>query len=191
MHGWHTKTSAHLCEHARSYQRKCVFFICVWYNTWLHIDSFEYKSGEENFHFSNMVDFGGFSADTISIAMTAAPKSIPVLNSIYSLAIDIRETSQRVKANKEDCEKLSERIETLIGFITQGDLSDGLNEPMQRALCRFEEFLGECLRFIDTFVEATRFRNIISSSSDEKKISWFESGVNSIFEWSQFRYWNE
>jgi len=82
-----------------------------------------------------------FSMDTMSVVLTSAPKSIPVLNGIFKLGTDIRETTERVEANKNQCEQLSERIDTLIGFLAQRDLSNDLNEAMHIALRRFEAFL--------------------------------------------------
>jgi uncharacterized protein (DUF2225 family) len=107
--------------------------------------------------------------DTISVALTSAPKAVPVLSNIFKLSTDIRETTQRVEANKGQCEKLSERIDTLIGFLAQRDLSNSLNEAMHMALCRFEAFLRRCLEFISTFLEASWFKRIINNKDYEKK----------------------
>ena len=47
----------------------------------------------------------------------------------------------------EQCEQLSERIDTLNGFLAERDLSTSLNEAMHMALRRFEAFLRRCLEF--------------------------------------------
>ena len=107
--------------------------------------------------------------ETISVALTNAPKSIPILNGIYKLATDIRETSERVSANKTQCEQLSERIDTMIGFLGQRDLSHNLNDAMHTALHRFETFLRRCLEFISTFVETSWFKRIVNNKDYEKK----------------------
>ncbi|CAF4158504.1 unnamed protein product [Rotaria sp. Silwood2] len=107
--------------------------------------------------------------DTISVALTAAPKSIPVLSNIYKLTTDIQETTQRVEVNKQQCEQLSERIDTLIGFLAQSDLSNCLNEAIHRALHRLETFLRQCLEFISTFIEASWFKRIVNNRDYEKK----------------------
>ncbi|CAF3620375.1 unnamed protein product [Rotaria sordida] len=116
------------------------------------------------------MDMPGSSAmDTISVAMTSLPKSIPVLSNIYKLSTDIRETAERVEVNKQQCGQLSERIDILIGFLAQRDLSDCLNEAMHRALHRFETFLRQCLDFISTFIEASWFKRIVNNKDYEKK----------------------
>ena len=107
--------------------------------------------------------------ETISVALTNAPKSIPILNGIYKLATDIRETSERVSANKTQCEQLSERIDTIIGFLGQRDLSDSVNEAMHIALHRFETFLRRCLELITTFVGTSWFKRIVNNKDYEKK----------------------
>ncbi|CAF3346232.1 unnamed protein product [Rotaria socialis] len=107
--------------------------------------------------------------DTFSIAMTSVPKSLPILSNIYKIATDIRETTERVEINKKQCEQLSERIDTLIGFLAQRDLSKCLNEAMHKALNRFETFLLQCLEYISTFIEATWFKRIVGNKEYEKK----------------------
>ncbi|CAF0871686.1 unnamed protein product [Rotaria sp. Silwood1] len=106
---------------------------------------------------------------TISVALTTVPQSIPVLSSIYKISTDIRETTQRVQVNKQQCEQLSERIDTLIGFLAQRDLSHCLNQAMHRALYRLETFLRQCLEFISTFIEASWFKRLINNKDYEKK----------------------
>jgi hypothetical protein len=107
--------------------------------------------------------------ETISVALTSAPKSIPVLNGIFKLATDIRETTERVGANKNQCEQLSERIDTLIGFLAQRDFSNSLNEALHIALHRFEAFLRRCLEFISIFLEASWFKRVINNKDYERK----------------------
>ena len=110
-----------------------------------------------------------FPMETMSVAMTSVPKALPVLGHIFKLSTDIRETTERVGANKEQCEQLSERIDTLIGFLAERDLSNSLNEAMHMALRRFEAFLRRCLEFISTFLEATWFKRIINNKDYERK----------------------
>lgn len=107
--------------------------------------------------------------DTLSIAMSSAPKSLPVLSNIYKIATDIRETSQRVEINKQQSELLSERIDTIIGFLADRDLSACLNESLHKALNRFETFLRQCLEFISSFLETSWFKRITNSKEYEKK----------------------
>lgn len=110
-----------------------------------------------------------FSMETMSAAMTNAPKSIPVLSNIVKLAADIRETTERVEVNKKQCERLSERIDTLIGFLAERDYSGCLKDSMHLALHRFETFLQECLEFISTFLETTWFKRIVNNKDHERK----------------------
>lgn len=110
-----------------------------------------------------------FPVDTLSVAMTAAPKSIPVVSSIFKISTDIRETSQRVAANRDECQKLSERIDTIIGFLADGDVLHSLNATMHMALSRFESFLCRCLEFITTFIDTSWMRRIINNKDHEKK----------------------
>lgn len=110
-----------------------------------------------------------FSMETMSAAMTNAPKSIPVLSNIVKLATDIRETTERVDINRQQCERLSQRIDTLIGFLAERDFSGRLTESMHLALNRFETFLQECLTFISTFLETTWFKRIVNNRDHEKK----------------------
>ncbi|CAF1308996.1 unnamed protein product [Adineta steineri] len=107
--------------------------------------------------------------ETVSVAMTAAPKSLPILSTIFKLSTDIRETSERVETNKSQCEQLSERIDTLIGFLAERDLSRCLNEAMHIALNRFEAFLRRCLEYISTFLETGWFKRIVNNKDFEKK----------------------
>lgn len=107
--------------------------------------------------------------ETMSAAMTTVPKALPVLGHIFKLSTEIQETTQRVAANKEQCEQLSERIDTLIGFLQQRDLSSSLNEAMHMALRRFEAFLRRCLEFISTFLEASWFKRIVNNKDYERK----------------------
>lgn len=107
--------------------------------------------------------------ETVSAAMTNAPKSIPVLGGIVKLATDIRETTERVDVNKQQCQRLSERIDTLIGFLAERDFSTSFTDSMHVALKRFEIFLRECLEFISTFLETTWFKRIINNKDHEKK----------------------
>ena len=110
-----------------------------------------------------------FSLDLMSVAMTSVPKSIPVLSGIYKLSTDIRETTERVEVNQKQCQQLSERIDTLIGFLAQRDLSSCLSEAMHIALHRFETFLRQCLEFISTFAEISWFKRIINNKDHERK----------------------
>ena len=119
--------------------------------------------------FNNIGGAGLLPAETISVAMTAAPKAIPVLSGIIKLSTDIRETTERVAANKDQCQQLSERIDTLIGFLAERDFSVSLNEAMHTALNRFESFLRRCLEFISTFLEASWMKRIMNNKDYEKK----------------------
>jgi hypothetical protein len=107
--------------------------------------------------------------ETVSAAMTSVPKALPVLGHIFKLSTDIRETTERVAANKEQCEQLSERIDTLIRFLAERDLSSSLNEAMHMALRRFEAFLRRCFEFISTFLEASWFKRVMNNKDYEKK----------------------
>ena len=107
--------------------------------------------------------------ETISAAMTTVPKSLPVLSGIFKLSTDIQQTTQRVATNKEQCEQLSQRIDTLIGFLAERDLSNSLNEAMHMALRRFETFLRRCLEFISTFLEASWLKRILNNKDYERK----------------------
>ena len=110
-----------------------------------------------------------FSMETMSAAMTNAPKSIPVLSNIVKLATDIRETTERVEVNRQQSERLSQRIDTLIGFLAERDFSGRLTDSMHLALNRFENFLQECLAFISTFLETTWFKRVVNNRDHEKK----------------------
>ena len=110
-----------------------------------------------------------FSRETMSVAMTHVPKSVPILGGIYKLATDIQETTQRVAVNQKQSEQLSERIDTLVGFLAQRDFSEQLSEAMHIALHRFESFLRQCLEFIETFVETSWFKRVIGNKEHERK----------------------
>lgn len=110
-----------------------------------------------------------FSRETMSVAMTHLPKSVPILGGIYKLATDIQETTQRVAVNQKQSEQLSERIDTLVGFLAQRDFSEQLSEAMHIALQRFETFLRQCLEFIETFVETSWFKRVIGNKEHERK----------------------
>ncbi|UJR17053.1 hypothetical protein I4U23_003950 [Adineta vaga] len=107
--------------------------------------------------------------ETLSVAMTSVPKSVPILSGIYKLSADIRETSERVETNKTQCQQLSERIDTLIGFLAQRDLSECLNDAMHIALHRFETFLQRCLEYISTFLETTWLKRIVNNKDYERR----------------------
>ena len=107
--------------------------------------------------------------ETLSVAATAVPKSVPVLSNIFKISTDIHETTERVETNKTQCTQLSERIDTLIGFLAQRDLSEHLNEALHIALHRFETFLQRCLEFISTFLETTWLKRVVNNKDYERK----------------------
>ncbi|CAF1121877.1 unnamed protein product [Adineta ricciae] len=107
--------------------------------------------------------------ETLSVAATTVPKSVPVLSNIFKISTDIRETTERVETNKTQCMQLSERIDTLIGFLAQRDLSERLNEALHIALHRFETFLQRCLEFISTFLETSWLKRVVNNKDYERK----------------------
>jgi hypothetical protein len=77
-----------------------------------------------------------------------------LVSTIIKAATEIREIARRVKANKDQCRQLSERIDIIVGFLQDKQFNDTLSEPVKVALMSFVKFLQECFEFINIFTNA-------------------------------------
>ncbi|CAF2793172.1 unnamed protein product [Rotaria sp. Silwood2] len=100
-------------------------------------------------------------ADSTTFMFSIALKGIPILlETIFKIGKEIRETVKRTKANRHQCLRLSERIDILTGFLRERKFDDALSESMKTALHNFITFLQKSLHFIEIFTNASFFKRL-------------------------------
>ncbi|CAF4776402.1 unnamed protein product, partial [Rotaria sp. Silwood1] len=103
-------------------------------------------------------------ADPTTLLLSMAAKSVPfLLETMFEIGKEIRDTARRTKANRHKCLRLSERIDILTGFLHEQKLDDTLNESMKTALQKFITFLQKSLEFIKIFTNASYFKRLLYS----------------------------
>lgn len=85
---------------------------------------------------------------------------IPVLNVIYKSTKQIREISQRTKANKRHCSDLSERIQMIGSLLNRCNLKHIRDETIKSRLESFAKFLIECIEFMNTFINDNAIKRL-------------------------------
>jgi hypothetical protein len=90
------------------------------------------------------------------------------LPNIFSTAIKIVKKVEEVKINKRQCQTLIDRLQTVISYLQTPSLLKRLrvnNDPLNQTLENFQRFLELCYDFISVFVDRSRIRRFISSST--------------------------
>jgi hypothetical protein len=77
-----------------------------------------------------------------------------LLNNIFKSANEIQQIVKRTKANQDQCSKLNNRIQTLVGFLQGVTFSDTINESLKLALINFANFLQKCIEFMNKFTRS-------------------------------------
>jgi hypothetical protein len=74
--------------------------------------------------------------------MQFAPNVIElILSGLNKMADKIRETVRKVKVNKYQCSRFSERVDMIVGFLQKEKLTNSSNMSLKTALKRFHKFL--------------------------------------------------
>lgn len=88
-----------------------------------------------------------------------------ILSTIKATGLKIRETAKKVKVNKYQCKRLSERIDVIIEYLQTDRLLKSTNVGLNRALELFAAFLQRCLEFISKFTKSNWFHRLIRNRS--------------------------
>jgi hypothetical protein len=92
-----------------------------------------------------------------------------LLTTIFKSANEIQEISKRIKANKYQCVRLSQRIQTLVDLLPGYTTTDTLNPSMKLALTNFANFLQICIDFMNQFTQANFVKRLFNNKSYQEK----------------------
>ena len=102
----------------------------------------------------------------ISAAAEVVPNVVEGLFSVIkATASKMRDTAKKVRVNRHQCTRLSERVDTIIEFLQNDLLSLSINLGLKKALERFEAFLQRCLQFIKKFTKSNWLYRIMRNHS--------------------------
>lgn len=77
-----------------------------------------------------------------------------LISGVCNTADKIRDTAKRVKVNRYQCTRLSDRVDTIVGFLQSDKMNNQIpNNSLKIALEQFQKFLQRCLEFIKKFVK--------------------------------------
>jgi glycerophosphoryl diester phosphodiesterase len=97
-----------------------------------------------------------------------------LLPNILSTTLKIVRKVDEVKINKRQCRTLTERIQVVTSYLQTPELLKRVklnNDPLQRTFENFQRFLELCLDYISTFVDRSKIRKFISSSSHKEEFN--------------------
>ncbi|KAJ7173334.1 hypothetical protein C8R46DRAFT_113409 [Mycena filopes] len=103
----------------------------------------------------------------------------PYLQAIASISLLIMETVQRVKDNKDECMKLTQRAVELVGAIINicGDSEAELAPAVIRSIHQFSETLEKILTFVRSQVKGGFWRRVFRSMEDADLITECNAGL--------------
>ncbi|CAF0794758.1 unnamed protein product [Adineta steineri] len=94
---------------------------------------------------------------------------VKVLPSIFKAAKTIYDISKQVKANKNQCQRLSERVQCVVAILKDGSLDDSNIASMEIALRSLEETLQESVNFVQEFTDSSIISRILHNSDHQDK----------------------
>jgi serine/threonine protein kinase len=99
------------------------------------------------------------------------PSPIDAISSILSVALKIKEVAHTVKANKNQCRILSERVQIIFDMATA--IRKGVKDlaTFKASMESTERCLGECLTFMIKFQDIKWFKKVISNGSHKEKFA--------------------
>lgn len=108
----------------------------------------------------------------------------PLLPSILVIVIKIIKKVEQVKINKRQCQTLLERIQIVTSYLQKPELLKRMqsnDDPLNRTLENFQRFLEQCLNYISSFVDCSRIRKFISSSSHKEEFNYLNNQLQMYY----------
>src|SRR5689334_13742031 len=99
--------------------------------------------------------------------------AIPIITRIIQAAVAFRKALKDVKANKRQCLRLSERIESIGNCLKQLEEGKLIQKNMKVALDRLYECIHRCTTFISKFSGTSWFKHIFSHKEHHEEFSKF------------------
>ncbi|UJR17341.1 hypothetical protein I4U23_004236 [Adineta vaga] len=96
-------------------------------------------------------------------------QAVKILPSIFKAAKTIYEISKQVKANKNQCQRLSERVQCVVAILKDGSIDDSDTVTMERALRTLADTLQESVEFVKEFTDSSIIGRFLHNSDFQQK----------------------